>query len=78
MSREEYFRLIGLDCSEDLHHRLECAFRMPEEPSPERFRLISPNWLGECPMRDSDGLCLLQKNVAKKCCRKCAAFTPEA
>ncbi|MBQ8507768.1 MAG: flagellin lysine-N-methylase [Clostridia bacterium] len=61
VSREEYFRLIGMECSGELHHKLECAFRVPEEPSPERFRLISPNWLGECPMRDGDGLCLLQK-----------------
>ena len=65
VSSEEYFRLIGLDCSAELHHRLECAFRVPENPSPERFRLISSNWLGECPMRDRDGLCMLQKECGE-------------
>ena len=65
VSREEYFRLIGMECSDELHHRLECAFRVPEEPSPERFRLISSNWLGECPMRDADGLCMLQKECGE-------------
>lgn len=65
VSQEEYFRLIGMDCSDELHHKLECAFRVPEEPSPQRFRLISPNWLGECPLRDTDGLCALQKECGE-------------
>lgn len=62
---EEYFRLIGMECSDDLHRRLECAFREPREESPEHFRLISSNWLGECPMRDADGLCMLQKECGE-------------
>ncbi len=66
VSREEYFRLIGMECSEELHHKLECAFRIPENPSPGRFRLISSNWLGECPMRDEDGLCMLQKECGEE------------
>ena len=66
VSQEEYFRLIGMECSDELHHRLECAFRVPEKPAPERFRLISSNWLGECPMRDSDGLCMLQKECGEE------------
>lgn len=65
VSMQEYFRLIGMECSEELHHKLECAFRMPEKPSPQHYRLISPNWLGECPMRDEDGLCMLQKECGE-------------
>lgn len=57
---KEYFELIGRECSPELHHRLECAFCMPEEPSPQRFRLIAPNWLGRCPLHGEDGLCMLQ------------------
>ena len=66
VSQEEYFRLIGMECSDELHHRLECAFRVPEKPAPGHFRLISSNWLGECPMRDSDGLCMLQKECGEE------------
>lgn len=58
---KEYFDLIGRECSPQLHHRLECAFRTPDEPSPERFRLISPNWLGKCPLHGEDGLCELHR-----------------
>lgn len=56
---KEYFDLIGRECSPELHHRLECAFRTPDEPSPQRFRLIAPNWMGRCPMHGADGLCML-------------------
>ena len=57
----EYFRLIGMECSEGLHRKLESAFAPVKTPSPERYRVISPNWLGKCPMQDEDGLCSLQK-----------------
>lgn len=75
---EEYFRLIGMECSEKLHRRLECAFRVPLEPSPEHFRLISPNWLGECPMRDGDGLCMLQKECGEGALPEICRMYPRA
>lgn len=61
VSMQEYYQLIGMNCSDDLHRRLECAFCVPEIPSPERFRVIAPNWMGRCPLHGSDGLCVLQK-----------------
>lgn len=61
VSMKDYFRLISMDCDGELHHQLECAFRVPEEPSPEHFRMISPNWLGLCPLHDRDGLCMLHR-----------------
>ena len=65
VSSSEYFRLIGQDCSSELHHRLECAFRPADDPSPERYALISHNWLGDCPMHDADGLCMLHKECGE-------------
>lgn len=67
---EDYFRMIGMDCPDELHHRLECAFRTPEFPAPERYRLISPNYLGRCPLHDESGLCMLQRDLGE-------AFMPE-
>lgn len=75
---EEYFRLIGMECSEELHRRLECAFRVPKEPSPDHYRLISPNWLGECPMRDADGLCMLQKECGEAALPEICRVYPRA
>lgn len=60
LGMKEYFNLIGMECSDEMHHRLECAFRVPENPSPEHFRVISPNWQGRCPLHGEDGLCMLQ------------------
>ena len=78
VSQEEYFHLIGMECSDELHHRLECAFRVPEDPSPQRFRLISSNWLGECPMRDADGLCMLQKECGEEALPKICRVYPRS
>lgn len=59
VGRDEYYRLIGLDCSEKLHHCLECAFHPAQDRSPGHFQVISPNWLGDCHMHDENGLCIL-------------------
>ncbi len=57
---DEYFRLLGLDCSPELRARLDGAFHAADAPSPERYAQISHNWLGDCPMQREDGLCALQ------------------
>ena len=63
VSMQDYFRVIGMECSEELHRKLECAFRVPQMPSPERYRLISPNYLGKCPLHDESGLCMLHRDL---------------
>lgn len=65
VNQRDYFRLIGMDCAPELHRKLECAFQTPDFPSPERYRLISPNWLGRCPMQDDDGLCALHRGCGE-------------
>ncbi len=60
---KDYFRLIGMDCSDALHARLERAFHDPECPSPDRFKVISPDWMGDCPLHDQDGLCMLHREL---------------
>jgi len=57
--RDEYYRLIGLECSEELHGRLECAFHPARSISPDHFQVISPDWRGDCHMHDENGLCML-------------------
>ena len=52
--REEYFRLLGMDCPPEIRRRLDCAFYAPKDPSPERFRLINPRFDGDCPLRAED------------------------
>lgn len=63
VSMQDYFRVIGMECSEELHRKVECAFRVPQSPSPQRYRLISPNYLGRCPLHDESGLCMLHRDL---------------
>lgn len=65
VSENEYFRLIGLECSEKLHEKLESAFCIPDFPTTGRYRMIEPDWLGQCHMLDTDGLCMLQKECGE-------------
>lgn len=72
VSRDEYFKLIGLPCSEELRRRIDVAFRICDVPSPEDFAEIAPNWYGKCPMLDERGLCSLQcecgeENIPQVC-----------
>lgn len=66
LNQAEYFRLIGMECSEELHAKIECALHVVEDPTPERFAMISPNWMGDCPMHDEGGLCMLHKECGEE------------
>ena len=60
ISMQEYFRMIGLDCSPDLRRRLDTAFHLPDTPSEDRYAIISRRWDGDCPLHLPNGLCGLQ------------------
>ncbi|MBQ9121627.1 MAG: flagellin lysine-N-methylase [Clostridia bacterium] len=60
VSMEEYFRLIGMDCSPELRRHLDCAFRSADDPDEEHYAQICPNYAGDCPMHLENGLCGIQ------------------
>lgn len=62
---DEYYRLIGMECSVKLHERLEAAFCRPEFPTPEKYMYIEPDWRGQCRMLDDDGMCMIQKECGE-------------
>ena len=59
VSMEEYFRLIGMDCSPALRRRMDCAFHFSESGDEACYAKIYPNFIGDCPMHREDGLCAL-------------------
>jgi len=67
LSQDEYFRVMGTDCSPELRRRLDIAFRPATNPSPtpERYALISYNWLGKCPIQNDEGLCMLHRECGE-------------
>ena len=60
VSDEEYFRLLGLDCPENLRYILDCALAPVDDPSPERYAMMKPSYEGKCRLLGEDGLCSLQ------------------
>lgn len=66
LSFQEYYTLIGLNCSKGLRKKLDCAFIDADNKDNERFAIIKQNWEGHCPMLMSDGLCELHKNCGEK------------
>lgn len=64
LSMGEYYRLLGIGCSEELRRKLDCAFYMVDHPTKERYALINRNWEGNCPMLVG-GLCALQKECGE-------------
>lgn len=68
LSQDEYFRVMSTDCSPELRRRLDVAFKPATNPAPtpERYALISYNWLGKCPIQTDEGLCLLHKEYGEE------------
>ncbi len=73
ISQNEYFRLIGVDASEDLRARIQRGFYIPRDATPDKYAVLNHDWLGRCPMRAEDGLCMLQielgENALPEICR---------
>ena len=60
ISMDEYFRMLGMDCSPELRRRLDTAFHPADMPSEQHYAVISPRWDGDCPLRLENGYCGLQ------------------
>lgn len=58
---EEYYRLLGIDCSPSLRRRLDTAFYPVDAPVPERFAAVNLRYDGDCPLHAEDGLCELHR-----------------
>lgn len=65
ISEDEYFRLVGMDCPCGIRQKLDDAFFIPHDASPERYALLNRNYLGECPLRAENGLCALQRAMGE-------------
>jgi len=67
LSMDDYFRVTGQDCSPELRRKLDVAFRPAENPAPtpDRYMMISYNWLGQCPLQREDGYCALHRECGE-------------
>jgi len=60
ISQKEYYDILSLSTSAELQSRIMRAFYVPKSATPDRFAVLNHDWLGRCPLRGEDGLCLLQ------------------
>lgn len=65
ITRKEYFRLLGVTCSDQLRSRLDIALKVSPQPSNECYGLITTNWQGLCTLHREDGLCALQSELGE-------------
>ena len=59
ISQKEYFDILSISTTEEIQRRISRAFYIPRDASPERYAVLNHDWLGNCPLRAEDGLCLL-------------------
>lgn len=77
VSREEYNRLITMECSESLNECIQNAFVVPEMADDSSFRYVSFNWLGDCRIM-KDGLCQIQKEKGEEYLPKICRLYPRS
>lgn len=65
ISMTDYFRLLGVDCSAELRHHIDCAMHMHPHPTQDGYAQILPRWDGNCPLRLEDGRCGLQAELGE-------------
>ncbi len=65
ISRENYFRLLGVDCTADLRRRLDCSMRMADYPTPECYAHFEHRYDGECALRMADGRCAVHAELGE-------------
>ena len=66
ISQENYFRLLGVDCSTDLRRRLDCAMRMADYPTSECYAHFEHRYDGECALHLPDGRCALHAELGEE------------
>ncbi|MBQ8400327.1 MAG: flagellin lysine-N-methylase [Clostridia bacterium] len=63
---QNYFDLLGLECSPDLRRRLDGGMHLADNPSPDHYAQFSPRYDGNCPLRLEDGRCALHADIGEE------------
>lgn len=64
ISMNEYFRLLGMNCSAKLRRKIDCAMRVCKTPNSECYAQLSDR--GEdCALHRKDGLCAIQAELGE-------------
>lgn len=65
ISRENYFRLLGIPCTADLRRRIDCGLYIIDHPTPDEYARFNHRYDGECAARLPDGRCAIQAELGE-------------
>ena len=65
-SMEDYFKLAGCECGEELRALIDRGVKVALEPTEDRYALITPRFDGECFMRLEDGRCRIHASLGEE------------
>lgn len=65
ISMDDYFRLLGVECSTELRRRLDAGMRMSLSPTVDSYAHFEPRYDGSCPLHLPDGRCGLQAELGE-------------
>ncbi len=65
VTMDEYFRLLGVECSDELRRRLDCGMILRGGGEAE-YAYIHHGFTGDCYMRRDDGLCAIQRELGEE------------
>ncbi len=78
ISRDDYFRLLGLECDADLRRRIDCGAHILDHATPERYAQITHKYDGQCHMRMEDGRCAIQATLGEDLLPEVCRLYPRA
>lgn len=64
-SVEDYYKLMGMECSENLRNKLDRGIKVSLSPTPDMYATILPRYDGSCPMREPDGRCSIHAELGE-------------
>lgn len=66
ITMDDYFKLLGVECSPGLRSRLDVCLHLAEHPTPEEYAQIMPRYDGDCRLRMDDGRCALHAELGEE------------
>lgn len=64
-SLDDYYHLMGEECSAELRQKLDMSLHIKLSPTPDAYAEIAQRYDGSCPMRMEDGRCALHAEMGE-------------
>jgi hypothetical protein len=76
ISMDQYFKILALPCKKKIREKLDHAFQLVPDPTPERYAMVRSNYQGNCPLHMENGYCLLQDQCGEEALPNICRYYP--